>query len=79
MAVALQQPPSVRQSSLVAAEGRGVVQASAQTPLGIQLINPASAVAAEVTDDGLQQAIYFEASDLPAGADVALPPVNDAN
>jgi hypothetical protein len=79
MAVALQQPHSVQQSPLAASADRGVIQASAQTPLGIQLINPASAVAAEVGDDGLQQAIYFEASDLPPGDAVALPPAANGN
>ncbi len=64
--VSLMQPQSVRTSTYVTANDHGVMQASAQTPLGIQLINPASAVAAEQGEGGLQQAIYFEASDLPA-------------
>jgi hypothetical protein len=77
MAVALQQPHSVRQSPAAVLTGRSVIQASAQTPLGIQLINPASAVAAEVGDGGLQQAIYFEASDQPQSEAAPLPPVNN--
>jgi hypothetical protein len=55
------------------------MQASAQTPLGIQLINPATAIAAEVGHGGLQQAIYFEASDLPPGDASALPPAVTGN
>ncbi|HYO25344.1 MAG TPA: hypothetical protein VEQ85_10390 [Lacipirellulaceae bacterium] len=57
----------------------GVVMATAERPLGIQLVNPASAVAAEPGLDGLQQAIYFEASDLPPAGGVQLPPVAPGN
>ena len=45
--------------------------ASAELPVGISLINPASAVTQEPGADGLQQAIYFEASDQGV---VELPP-----
>jgi hypothetical protein len=74
MATTLNQPRSVGSISRPASDP-GVVQASAQTPLGIQLINPASAVSVEPGVEGLQQAIYFEASDQPA----ELPPVAPAN
>ncbi|MCC6491756.1 MAG: hypothetical protein IT424_01905 [Pirellulales bacterium] len=43
---------------------RGVTQAGHAQPMGIQLINPAAAVVVEPGAEGLQQAIYFEASDL---------------
>lgn len=69
-AVSLLQPESVRRSTYATPGDQGVMQVSAETPLGIQLINPASAIATEQGEDGLQQAIYFEASDLPA-AEVA--------
>jgi hypothetical protein len=73
------QPLSVRMSTYATAADRGVVQATAETPLGIQLINPATAVTTEPGEDGLQQAIYFEASDQPPAEAVALPPVEPAN
>jgi hypothetical protein len=76
--VALQLPASVRTSDLImpaatAAPAPTVMQASAEVPLGIQLINPATAVTPEAGAEGLQQAIYFEASDQDAAA--PLPPV----
>lgn len=74
MATALEQPARVGSIARPATQP-GVVQASAQIPLGIQLINPASAVAVEPGEEGLQQAIYFEASDRAAD----LPPVAPAN
>ena len=61
-ALPLQQPPSV-QATAVDAQ---VKPASAEQPVGIQLINPASAQVEAPIEDGLQQAIYFEASDQPA-------------
>ena len=39
-----------------------VIVASAEEPVGIQLVNPAEAVV-DPSAQGLQQAIYFEASD----------------
>ncbi len=75
--VVLAQPAKIRAASRPAID-RGVVQTSAETPPGIQLINPASAIAAPSDASGLQQAIYFEASD-QSGAAVALPPVSPAN
>lgn len=62
-AVALAQPASVRGPVQRKAGGQ-VMQASAETAVGIQLINPASAVTQQPGEGGLQQAIYFEASDL---------------
>ena len=74
--IVLAQPANVRAAH--PASGQGVVQTSAEMPLGIHLINPASAVSAPADAAGLQQAIYFEASDLDDNA-VALPPVTPAN
>ena len=74
-AAALAQPARVRPQPLPAVD-RQVVPASAQTPLGIQLINPASAVAVEPGSEGLQQAIYFEASDGAVEATDAVVPAN---
>jgi hypothetical protein len=66
-AVVLQQPAGVRAASRpVAAPASDVVQVSAELPLSIPLINPAAAIAADPGEDGLQQAIYYEASDQPA-------------
>ncbi len=62
-AVALAQPASVRATMQRKANGQ-VMQASAETAVGIQLINPASAMMPQLGESGLQQAIYFEASDL---------------
>jgi hypothetical protein len=62
-AVALAQPASVRRAAPVRADGQ-VMQASAESGIGIQLINPASAMTPQPGEGGLQQAIYFEASDL---------------
>jgi hypothetical protein len=47
-----------------AAANRTVRQASAEQPLIMPQVNPASAIATEVGEGGLQQAIYFEATDL---------------
>jgi hypothetical protein len=55
----VQQPPSVEPIVVVDDQ---VEAASMEEPLGIQLINPAAAVV-DPTAEGLQQAIYFEASD----------------
>jgi hypothetical protein len=44
---------------------RQVTAASAEQPLGIQLVNPAAAVVVDPGESGLQQAIYFEATDQP--------------
>jgi hypothetical protein len=77
-AVALAQPVQVRPARGTSMD-RGVVQTSAEAPLGIQLINPASAIAPAADESGLQQAIYFEASDQPADGSLALPPVAPAN
>jgi hypothetical protein len=52
---------------------RGVVQAGAQTPAGVQLVNPAGGTTVDIGDDGPQQAVYFEASDLPAELPTVLP------
>ncbi len=73
-AVRLMQPRRMQPLSRPATD-RGVMQASAHTPLGIQLINPAAAIAVEPDDCGLQQAIYIEASDQPT----SLPPVAPTN
>jgi hypothetical protein len=51
-------------STARAAADRTVRQASAEQPLGMPQVSPAAAVAAEVSEGGLQQAIYFEATDL---------------
>jgi hypothetical protein len=75
-AAALAQPASVRPRALPPARDRDVVPASAQTPLGIQLINPASAMAVDPGSAGLQQAIYFEASDEVVEATDAVAPAN---
>jgi hypothetical protein len=55
--------PTARQSASVQAivDDR-VTTASGEQPTGIQLINPAAAIV-EPNAEGLQQAIYFEASD----------------
>jgi hypothetical protein len=42
------------------------------------LINPAAALATEPGEEGLQQAIYIEASDQPSDAPTALPAVETA-
>jgi hypothetical protein len=76
--VALALPVQVRPARGTSTEG-GVVQTSAEAPLGIQLINPASAIAPVADESGLQQAIYFEASDQPADGSPALPPVAPTN
>jgi hypothetical protein len=60
-------------------KGRGVIQTSAETPLGIQLINPASAIAPMADESGLQQAIYFEDSDQSTEGSLTLPPVAPTN
>jgi hypothetical protein len=60
----IQQPTSVQPVMIddqVIIDDR-VEPASAQEPLGIQLINPAGALV-DPNAQGLQQAIYFEASD----------------
>jgi hypothetical protein len=77
-AVVLAQPVQVRPAPARAID-RGVVQTSAEAPLGIQLINPASAIAPAADESGLQQAIYFEASDQGGDDSLALPPVAPAN
>lgn len=61
-AATLAQPPSVHLQRRSAAPG-AVLPASAETTLGMPLINPAAAVATEAGMGGLQQAIYIEASD----------------
>jgi hypothetical protein len=66
-AVALAQPASVRSAMQRKTDGQ-VMQASSETPVGIQLINPASAMTQQPGEGGLQQAIYFEASDLSGEA-----------
>jgi hypothetical protein len=75
--VVLAQPAKIRAASRRAID-QDVVRTSAETPLGIQLINPASAVTAPADATGPQQAIYFEASDQGEGA-LALPPAAPAN
>jgi hypothetical protein len=65
---ALPQPASVRPAT----DAR-VVPASAERPLGIQLVNPAAAVVVDPGEDGLQQAIYYEASDAVEASDQAAP------
>jgi len=77
-AVVLAQPAQVRPVAGAPID-RGVVQTSAETPLGIQLINPASAITPVADESGLQQAIYFEASDQPTEGSLTLPPVAPAN
>ena len=72
-ATTLRQPASLRPAGAAGAAG-GVVQTAAQTPLGIQLVNPAAGLSIAPEEQGLQQAIYFEASDAPA----ALPPIDAA-
>lgn len=74
-AVALAQPARVR-PQLLPAHDRGVIAASAQMPLGIQIINPASAMAVAPESAGAQQAIYFEASDEVVEATDAEVPAN---
>jgi hypothetical protein len=76
--VALAQPVHVRPARGTPID-HGVVQTSAEAPLGIQLINPASAIAPVADESGLQQAIYFEAGDQPADGSPTLPPVAPAN
>lgn len=76
--VALAQPIQVRPVRSNSMD-RGVVQTSAEAPLGIQLINPASAIAPVADESGLQQAIYFEASDQPSFGSPTLPPVAPGN
>jgi hypothetical protein len=58
--------PSAQPASVAPSIDRRVQPASAEEPQGIQLINPAAAVVVDPGEDGLQQAIYFEASDLDA-------------
>jgi hypothetical protein len=60
--ISLAQPPRVHAAAPPTAD-RGVVTASAEAPLGIQLINPAVAVVGDQAQDGLQQAVYYEISD----------------
>jgi hypothetical protein len=74
-AVALAQPARVRPQAIPAMDRR-VIPASAQTPLGIQLINPVSAMAVAPSSEGAQQAIYFEASDEVVEATDAVVPAN---
>jgi hypothetical protein len=64
----LLQPTSVRPVDLPPAD-RGIVTASAERPLGIALINPAAAVAVAPEGVGLQQAIYYEATDVATDED----------
>ena len=54
-----QAPPT-----MPAAAPQPIRQASWQRPVSIQLINPASAIVAEPGTGSLQQAIYYEASDI---------------
>lgn len=80
-AVVLSQPIQVRPAPAAPAAlaARGVVQTSAEAPLGIQLINPASAIAPVADEGGLHQAIYFEASDQATDGAFALPPITPTN
>jgi hypothetical protein len=63
-------PPSVQPSAKAPEAGvrsdADVNPASAEAPLGIQLVNPAEARIAEPGAEEVQQAIYFEASDQSA-------------
>ena len=77
-ATTLAQPPSVRLQRRPDVDG-AVVPASAETTLGMPLINPAAALATEAGEEGLQQAIYIEASDQDAEAPAELPPVAPEN
>jgi hypothetical protein len=74
----LAQPPTVRLQPRPAVDA-AVVPASAETTLGMPLINPAAALATEAGAEGLQQAIYIEASDQAAEAPAKLPPVAPEN
>jgi hypothetical protein len=58
----LRQPASVQPNVDAPMVDTRVTAASAESPLGIQLINPAAALV-DASAQGLQQAIYFEASD----------------
>jgi hypothetical protein len=58
----LRQPASVQPVVDAPMVDTRVTAASAESPLGIQLINPAAALV-DPSAQGLQQAIYFEASD----------------
>jgi hypothetical protein len=76
-ATTLAQPPSVRLQARPAVDG-AVVPASAETTLGMPLINPAAALASEPGEEGLQQAIYIEASDQTSEVPTELPAVEIA-
>jgi hypothetical protein len=76
---ALVQPPSMRVAARSTSPNpSGIMPASAEMPLGISLINPASALSVDPGASGLQQAIYFEASDQAGAAGVELPPIAPA-
>jgi len=57
------QPSLVQPASVRPQADSQVTPASAAQPVGIQLVNPAAAIIVDPGEDGLQQAIYFEASD----------------
>jgi hypothetical protein len=60
---AAQRAPQIQQpASVEPIVDEWVTAASAEEPVGIQLVNPAAALV-DPAAQGLQQAIYFEASD----------------
>lgn len=71
-AMQLAQPKTVvpSQAPMPTQDRRIVPAAATATPDNIQLINPAVALVGNDASQSLDQAVYFEASDMPAGAPV---------